>query len=62
MTLMPTGAPAIKLTALADVSGSSEEEKMGIVSKKSDCMGIKAYRNGESDHVHHQPVDMLHSR
>ena len=30
MMLMPTGPPAMKLTALADVSGSSEEEKMSI--------------------------------
>lgn len=30
MMLMPTGPSAMKLTALADVSGSSEEEKMSI--------------------------------
>ena len=30
MMLMPTGPPAMKLTALADVSGSIEEEKMSI--------------------------------
>ncbi|KAI9819930.1 MAG: hypothetical protein M1827_006500 [Pycnora praestabilis] len=30
MMLMPTGPPAIKLTALADVNGSNEEEKMSI--------------------------------
>ena len=30
MMLMPTGPPAMKLTALADVSGSSEQEKMSI--------------------------------
>ena len=30
MMLMPTGPPAMKLTALADVSGSSEGEKMSI--------------------------------
>lgn len=30
MMLMPTGPPAMKLTALADVCGSSEEEKMSI--------------------------------
>lgn len=30
MMLMPTGPPAMKLTSLADVSGSSEEEKMSI--------------------------------
>ena len=28
--LMPTGPPAMKLTALADVNGSSEQEKMSI--------------------------------
>lgn len=28
--LMPTGPPATKLTALADVSGASDEEKMSI--------------------------------
>lgn len=28
--LMPTGPPATKLTALADVSGADEEEKMAI--------------------------------
>jgi len=30
MMLMPTGPPAMKLTALADVSGSGEGEKMSI--------------------------------
>jgi len=30
MMLMPTGPPALKLTALADVNGAGEEEKMGI--------------------------------
>lgn len=30
MMLMPTGPPAMKLTALADVSGSNESEKMSI--------------------------------
>ncbi|KAL2058182.1 hypothetical protein ABVK25_001800 [Lepraria finkii] len=30
MMLMPTGPPAKKLTALADVSGSTEMEKMSI--------------------------------
>ncbi|KAL2043571.1 hypothetical protein N7G274_003878 [Stereocaulon virgatum] len=30
MMLMPTGPPAMKLTALADVSGSTETEKMSI--------------------------------
>lgn len=30
MMLMPTGPPAMKLTALADVSGSNENEKMSI--------------------------------
>ncbi|KAF2842370.1 hypothetical protein M501DRAFT_411682 [Patellaria atrata CBS 101060] len=30
MMLMPTGPPAMKLTALADVNGSDEEEKMSI--------------------------------
>ena len=30
LMLMPTGPPAIKLTALADVNGSSEHEKMSI--------------------------------
>ena len=30
MMLMPTGPPAMKLTALADVSGSTEMEKMSI--------------------------------
>lgn len=30
MMLMPTGPPAMKLTALADVSGSGESEKMSI--------------------------------
>jgi len=30
MMLMPTGPPAMKLTALADVSGSGEAEKMSI--------------------------------
>ena len=30
MMLMPTGPPAMKLTALADVSGSNETEKMSI--------------------------------
>ena len=30
MMLMPTGPPAMKLTALADVNGSSEQEKMSI--------------------------------
>lgn len=30
MMLMPTGPPALKLTALADVNGSSEDVKMSI--------------------------------
>ncbi len=30
LMLMPTGPPVMKLTALADVSGSNENEKMGI--------------------------------
>lgn len=30
MMLMPTGPPATKLTALADVSGTDEDEKMSI--------------------------------
>ena len=30
MMLMPTGPPAMKLTALADISGSSKEEEMSI--------------------------------
>ena len=30
MMLMPTGPPALKLTALADVNGAEEEEKMSI--------------------------------
>ena len=37
MMLMPTGPPAMKLTALADVSGSSEEEKMSIAKFLSVC-------------------------
>jgi hypothetical protein len=30
MMLMPTGPPATKLVALADVSGTDEDEKMSI--------------------------------
>jgi len=30
MMLMPVGPPALKLTALADVTGSSDKEKMSI--------------------------------
>jgi hypothetical protein len=30
MMLMPCGPPAMKLTALADVSGAGDEEKMSI--------------------------------
>lgn len=30
LMLMPTGPPALKLTALADVNGAGEEEKLGI--------------------------------
>ena len=30
MMLMPTGPPALKLTALAEVNGSNEGEKMSI--------------------------------
>lgn len=30
MMLIPTGPPALKLTALADMNGSSENEKMSI--------------------------------
>lgn len=37
MMLMPTGPPAMKLTALADVSGSNENEKMSIA--KFLCVG-----------------------
>ncbi|CAD6587524.1 MAG: hypothetical protein ASARMPREDX12_002922 [Alectoria sarmentosa] len=41
MMLMPTGPPAMKLTALADVSGCSEEEKMSIAKflSVSDLLG-----------------------
>ena len=38
MMLMPTGPPAMKLTALADVSGSTETEKMSIA--KFLCVSI----------------------
>ena len=38
MMLMPTGPPAMKLTALADVSGSNEQEKMSIA--KFLCVSI----------------------
>lgn len=30
MMLMPTGPPALKLSALADVNGNSDEDKMAI--------------------------------
>ena len=30
MMLMPTGPPALKLTALADVNGNSDQDKMAI--------------------------------
>jgi len=30
MMLMPTGPPALKLTALADCNGASDKEKMSI--------------------------------
>lgn len=45
MMLMPTGPPAMKLTALADVSGSSEEEKMSIAKflSVSDFMSRTSY-------------------
>ncbi len=42
LMLMPTGPPAIKLVALADVNGSSEEEKM-VVAKFLTVGGL-AYR------------------
>ena len=40
MMLMPTGPPAMKLTALADVSGSNEQEKMSIA--KFLCVSISS--------------------
>ena len=65
MMLMPTGPPAMKLTALADVSGSSEEEKMSIAKFLSvgDIEGFVVFGKivqvleltvlGEPDHVCH---------
>lgn len=38
MMLMPTGPPALKLTALADVSGAGEEEKMSIAKFLTVCL------------------------
>ena len=40
LMLMPTGPPATKLTALADVSGASQEEKMAISKFVTICYGI----------------------
>jgi hypothetical protein len=37
LMLMPTGPPAIKLVALADVNGSSEEEKMVVAKFLTVC-------------------------
>lgn len=63
MMLMPTGPPAMKLTALADVSGSSEETKMSIAKFLSVSGSLETYScekerawtktdgNGETDHV-----------
>ena len=42
MMLMPTGPPAMKLTALADVSGSTETEKMSIA--KFLCVSLPCLR------------------
>ena len=78
MMLMPTGPPAMKLTALADVSGSGEGEKMGIA--KFLCVsGFLFYFSGRRllasvvrwrmadytagiDHVCDQSSDLLHRR
>jgi auxin efflux carrier family protein len=35
--LAPTGPPAMKLTALADVNGRAEQEKMSIAKLLSEC-------------------------
>ena len=37
LMLMPTGPPATKLTALADVSGADEDEKMSIAKFVTIC-------------------------
>ena len=69
--LMPTGPPAMKLTALADVSGSNEDEKMSIA--KFLCVSNHNFANFVSsvlgcsnrkllDHVHNQSLDLFHGR
>lgn len=40
MMLIPTGPPALKLTALADMNGSSEDEKMSIAKFLSVSFGV----------------------
>jgi hypothetical protein len=40
LMLMPTGPPATKLTALADVSGADEDEKMSIAKFVTICYMI----------------------
>ena len=47
MMLMPTGPPAMKLTALADIAGSNEQEKMSIA--KFICVSISIMLD-----LHHQ--------
>ena len=47
MMLMPTGPPAMKLTALADIAGSNEQEKMSIA--KFICVSISILLD-----LHHQ--------
>lgn len=40
LMLMPTGPPATKLTALADVSGADDDEKMSIAKFVTVCYMI----------------------
>lgn len=40
LMLMPTGPPAMKLTALADVNGSKESEKMAIAKFITVCLPL----------------------
>lgn len=68
MMLMPTGPPAMKLTALADVNGSDEREKMSIakfLTVSSRGFG-GTFSRGDAladrtmpDLVHPLPVDLL---
>lgn len=68
MMLMPTGPPAMKLTALADVNGSGDEEKMSIakfLTVRKDSSPNRVLTEARlllTDFVHDVAADLLHCR